>query len=308
MQIIKDTSESQLKKLRFAFHLMAEKGVTYQAAIDQVNQQWPTRKNELTNVEQLHVYKSLSQSAIATTINLESLKYDHLKALVDNQMLTSAYWHAIKNVISYSLSVIVCSLVVFYIIGAKVLPNFKSIYLDSGYQAPGVTQWVVEWGHYYWLIAIIVVVITVLVIVLSKSFANSLAKMAPLGRLVTLLVPRKLSIQYHDYLVILFIDALINSGASSDDAIKEVSRCVLGDKVDRSVFGQGMSSLYFAKQLNVFTRELKYQLQQAPEILVSSLYDFKKLMSRTVFVISAIFIGISLMAVYLPIFHFGQAF
>lgn len=305
---MKDHSNEQLKRLRFACHLMAEKGVDYQSAISVIDNQLPkSSKARRINIEHLPLYRKIRDKASAKNVNADTLKYEFLKTLVGHQALAYSYSVAIRNVVSYSLSVIVCSIIVFSIIGIKVLPEFKNIYLNSGYQAPGVTHWVIEWSQFYWLTAEVVGVVTISAIVIAQVFANCLKIMEPLNRVMKLIIPKKLASRYHDYLNIQFVNALVNSGAAVDEAIDDVSQCVLGEK-GQTKLGSGMSSLQQASKLEIFDHELKYQLQQSPEILITALFDFKQLMSRVVFFISAVFVGISLIAVYLPLFHLGQAF
>lgn len=309
MQMMKDRTDEKMQRLRFAFHIMEDKKVDYETAHRLINEQFPNIKQDgKSDLESIPLYKYIVANNSLSTIDKNKFRYACLRLLVANSILSNVYWQAIKNLISYSLTIVVASLCVFYIIGLKVLPEFTNVYVDSAYATPEFTRWVVSWSEYYWMAIIIVILITILTVSIAQYFNRQLIKMAPLNKIIYNVIPSNVTYYYHEYLVVQFAIMLVKSGVSTKLALEVMKTRVFAGAASNNRLSGSLSSLELAQKLGVLERELDYQTEQTSENLVAALYKFKVLMNRAVFVVAAVFVGISMVAVYLPIFHFGQVF
>lgn len=241
--------------------------------------------------------------------------FDRMLFTINDQM--RGLWVSIGGFFLYASFVLLVAALLFTVLLIFVLPQFQEMYSSFGGNLPRLTELFIknDAALFYVLLLGLVSLIVFMLFTVLHVF-NMTARLLPLSpKLSKIPFMRKLVASYNRLLALNYARLLLSSGLSEDRSLvisaemasdNNMSRIFESKNPEKEKKDPVLSALIIAKNANNLESELDYQINDQNYQLIN---DFTRARQESMFIghiLLAIFVGLTVAAMYLPIFKMGE--
>ena len=219
----------------------------------------------------------------------------------------------IGNVMFYVMALFIILFIMISVNAIFVLPEFQTLFMSFGAELPKLTKVVIFIADkLYWLIALIAgSAIFFAWYLVNRTKFNTRTQNYFTSVIYKIPVIDRIAKNYNRFLVMNYIAILMESGVNKDVAVNEIQTDISDFSVvstnqtfmPRDDIATALTSSY---QLDTFSDELQFQVQNTLDNSMKDFYKLKERLSLFSLITAAIVVGVVVIALYLPIFQLGN--